>query len=199
MNIKKLPYLLTLIFILISSISFSEPLIFNFIKSFSGKRDFFISTEIIFDVMDEQKSEFHTNISLEATIINLEKFTVKFLAPEFLKDIEIEFNALNNISVFKYQNNTNSEVSNYTIDSIYEIFKTASDFLSSSVFRVSETKNGLIFSPTGYPFLKRLGLEPTKINITLTEDGFDEIVFSTDDSTETVTIKFKQFKILDIN
>jgi len=197
--IKKFLFLTILILLFLSSSIFSEPLIFNFVQNISGKRDFYIKTDITFDVIDNQKNNFKTEISLEATIINLENFEIRFLKPDFLKNIQISYNSINNISVYKYDGYTNSEVSNLTLDKIYEIFKTASGFLSSSAFTVSETKNGLVFLPTGYLFLKRLGLEPTKINVTLNENGFEEIVFLTDESTETVKIKFNEFNILDIN
>ncbi|MBO8161618.1 MAG: hypothetical protein H0Z24_08285 [Thermosipho sp. (in: Bacteria)] len=181
-----------------TSISFSEPLIYNFIKNISGKRDFYFSVDILFDVIDNQQNNFRTNISLEATVINLENITVNFISPEFLKDIEINYNTINNIAVYKYKNNISSEVTNFNLEKLYEIFKTAAGFLSSSVFTVTEDEDSLIFVPTGYVFLKRLGLEPTKIYVNLNEYGFSEFLFSTDDSTETVTIKFNEFKILNI-
>ncbi|MDK2886047.1 MAG: hypothetical protein PWP54_605 [Thermosipho sp. (in: thermotogales)] len=185
------------IFLLVSPI-FSEPLIYSFVKNISGKRDFYIQVDINFDVVDNQKNNFKTNISLEATIVNLENFDIRFLKPDFLSNIEINYNLVNNISVYKYDGYTNSEVSNFTLDKINEIFKTAAGFLTSTAFTVNETENGVSFLPTGYLFLKRLGLEPTKINVHLNDVGFDEIIFSTDDSTETVVIKFKEFKVLDI-
>ncbi|ANQ54297.1 MULTISPECIES: hypothetical protein [Thermosipho] len=189
--IKKITILITFFLI---SISFSG--IFEFVENTSGFRDFFVDVSVNFDVIDKNGTNFKNNISFEATILNLEHFDILIKSPEFLKDINIEANTLNSATYYKYKNYTISNISDFDINLVYEIIMTTSSFLSSSLFTIFEKGDNLSLIPAGYTFLKRLGLEPTKILVKFNNNKLKEILFTTDKSTESISVKFEKFEIL---
>ncbi|EKF49283.1 hypothetical protein H17ap60334_05854 [Thermosipho africanus H17ap60334] len=171
---------------------------FNFIENIAGKRDFFIYGTLHFDVYDQNNKNLQSDITLDATIVNLEHFYLQIYKPEFLKDIQIEFNSLTKTTYYKYSNYKVVDVSAIDLDYIYEILKTIFSFLSSSLFTIYEDQENLTLIPAGAPFLKRLGLEPTKISVYFDKDSLKKIMFTTDDSTENITITFDKFQILNL-
>ncbi|APT74322.1 hypothetical protein SU69_07045 [Thermosipho melanesiensis] len=169
---------------------------FNFVKEIAGKRDFYIDTSIYFDVYNNENKNLKSNISFEATIVNLEKYDIILKSPNFLNNISIEANLLNSATYYRYNNYTISNISDFDITLIYEIIKTISSFLSSNLFTIFDKNDKLSLIPAGYSFLKRLGLEPTKITVSFNGATIKQILFSTDNSTESILIKFNKFKIL---
>ncbi|WP_231109731.1 hypothetical protein [Thermosipho melanesiensis] len=189
-NIRKFILLIMLAY----TISFAG--IFNFVKEIAGKRDFYIDTSIYFDVYNNENKNLKSNISFEATIVNLEKYDIILKSPNFLNNISIEANLLNSATYYRYNNYTISNISDFDITLIYEIIKTISSFLSSNLFTIFDKNDKLSLIPAGYSFLKRLGLEPTKITVSFNGATIKQILFSTDNSTESILIKFNKFKIL---
>ncbi|QTA37392.1 hypothetical protein JYK00_06540 [Thermosipho ferrireducens] len=182
--------------ILFSTLLFCGTSIFEFVENTAGARDFKFSADIVFDVYSPDNNELITKFTIDGTIINLEKFIIEFREPEFLKGIKISLDTINNLINYTYSDYTITEISNYDMEIVYEFINTAVGFLTSPIFQVHETKTGLTFIPSGYSFLKRLGLEPTKIDIYLKENKIEKITFTTEESTESVIILFKQFEII---
>lgn len=169
--------------------------IFEFIEKISGKRNFEIAVSLSFNVMNkEQMVNFTTSFDMKIT--NFENFTFFIKEPEILRDITIRYSLITRKIDYIYKKDKFSEHFKVELNQVTSIIQLITDFLSSPLFDVAQSKDGVIFKPKNFQLLSRFGVQPIIAHLKM-KNGVPEIIEIKNDKTpEKITLTFEKFRVI---
>ncbi|MGC8955336.1 MAG: hypothetical protein ACP5JS_04465 [Fervidobacterium sp.] len=168
--------------------------VYGFIEKMAGKRNFFISVRLVFDVLDGKKRKVFT-VDFDMKINNLEDFTFSFKKPETLNGIVVKYNVITKKTDYTYKNTKISESVRADVGQVGGILQNITDFLSSPLFEAKEYKSYTEFRPKNFQILSRFGVQPIIVRLYFLNNLPQKIEISNDKTDEKVTLFFDKFLV----
>lgn len=170
--------------------------IFEFIEKISGKRDFDLIISLTFDIINNNNQRINFTARFEMKIVNFEDFTFHIFKPQILEDVIINYNLVTRKIHYIYRDNKVSENFKMELNQTSSLVQSITDFLSSPLFDVTQSKDTVIFKPKNFQILSRFGVQPIIVHLKIKNNIPESIEIRNDKTNEKITLAFEKFNII---
>lgn len=171
--------------------------IFEFIEKISGKRDFEFLISLNFDIINNNNNNrVNFTAKFEMKIVNFEDFTFHIFKPQILEDVIINYSLVTRKINYIYRENKVSENFKMELNQTSSLVQSITDFLSSPLFDVTQSKDTVIFKPKNFQILSRFGVQPIIVYLKIKNDVPESIEIRNDKTDEKITLTFEKFHII---
>lgn len=178
-----------------SNISMENALsVYDFIEKLAGSRNFDITTNLTFDVIDgEQRKKI--SFLFDMKIKNLEIFTFYLKAPEVLKDIVIKYDIVSRKTDYVYKQYKSSEATIQNVSQVNDVLISITDFLSTPLFDVTTMSKYIEFKPKNAQVLARFGVQPITVRLYVEKATPKRIEILNNKTDEKIVLEFEKFVV----
>ncbi|WP_448375260.1 hypothetical protein [Fervidobacterium sp.] len=168
--------------------------VYDFIEKLAGSRNFDITTNLTFDVIDgEQRKKI--SFSFDMKIKNLEIFTFYLKAPEVLKDIVIKYDIVSRKTDYVYKKYKSSEAIIQNVSQVNDVLISITDFLSTPLFDVTTMSKYIEFKPKNAQVLARFGVQPITVRLYVEKATPRRIEILNNKTDEKIALEFEKFVV----